>query len=227
MNLNITNEDCMELMARTPDGFYDLAIVDPPYGINIAKEKPRKSGRWDYGDGGQKQWDISRPDAAYFAELRRVSKAQIIWGGNYFADMLPASRCWLIWDKQNPVPNFADAELAYTSFDAVAGMFRYSFSANKNKIHINQKPIALYEWLLRNYAKPGQTILDTHMGSGSIAIACYNLGFDLTACELDTDHYTDAMKRLETHIQKHPRGEDLRVKDVLLNQTNVLSFFGE
>lgn len=189
--------DCMEYMSGLPDKAFDLAIVDPPYGINIAKEKPRDSGRWNYIP---KKWDSAVPDDRYFSELKRVSGHQIIWGGNYFS-CLGASRGYCIWDKDQPVDNFADSEYAWTSFDRVAKTFRYpvinqNFGSDK-KIHPTQKPVKLYEWLLTNYAKPGQRILDTHLGSGSSAIACNNLGFEMVGCELDADYYQAACKRVE------------------------------
>jgi site-specific DNA-methyltransferase (adenine-specific) len=251
MEINITNEDCMELLRRTPDGFYDLAIVDPPYGIKADRAFVRKTPAKDPRNGRPiltrpKKvgfWDNERPSAEYFNELRRVSKNQIIWGGNYFADLLPAKSCWVVWDKVNGGSDQADCELAWTSFNTAVRQIEYMWCIaqgksaengkmgqgnNKlweKKIHPTQKPAILYEWLLRNYAKPGQTILDTHMGSGSIAIAAYNMGFDLTACELDTDYYNAAMKRIEAHIQKHPRGQDLLPKRVTLNNQLPLEFF--
>ena len=197
MGIELLHMDCMEYMRTQPDKSFDLAIVDPPYGLSIAAEKPRKSGRWDYGDGGGKDWDNKKPDAEYFKELVRVSKNQIVWGGNYFTSSLPESRCWISWDKQNPVPNFADIELAWTSFDQVARCFRYSFAANKDKIHPTQKPVALYKWLLHNYAKPGQRILDTHLGSGSSAIAAHYFGVDFVGCELDKDYFEAAKARFD------------------------------
>lgn len=191
--------DCMDLMAGLPDKAFELAIVDPPYGINIAKEKPRKSGRWNYIP---KQWDNATPKQEYFDELSRVSKNQIIWGGNYFP--LPPSRCWIIWDKQQPVDNFADGEMAWTNFDEVVSFFRYSFSANKDKIHPTQKPVALYKWLLSKYAKPGDKILDTHGGSGSSAIACIDSGYQMTWIEKDEDYYDAAVNRVK-EFARQPR----------------------
>ncbi len=189
--LDLRLMDCMDLMRETPDGFYDLAVVDPPYGLNIAKEKPRVSGRWNYTP---KAWDSKIPDESYFEELRRVSKEQVIWGGNYFP--LPPSRCWLIWDKQQSVENFAAGEMAWTSFDQVVRFFRFSFAANLDKIHVTQKPIALYRWIFANYAKPGMRCLDTHLGSGSIAIAAHYAGVHLTACEIDPDYFAAACERI-------------------------------
>jgi len=206
--IEYTNEDCMVGMARYPDKYFDLAIVDPPYGLNIAKEKPRISGRWNYIP---KQWDSSVPDESYFTELVRVSKNQIIWGGNYFA--LPPSRCWVLWDKQQPVDNFADGEMAWTSFDAVLSIFRFSFCLNRDKIHPTPKPVALYKWLLTNYAKPGDKILDTHVGSASSLIACHDMGFDAVGFELDPDYYKASKQRLEDFMAQ-PRLEEACNKEL-------------
>jgi len=200
--INITNEDNMELMARYPDNYFDLAICDPPYGLGMAKEKPRKDGR--FANNIPKDWDNNIPDKKYFTELFRVSKNQIIWGGNYFG--LPPNQNFVFWYKQNPVENFSDGEYAWTSFKKPAKCFDFRYYGNLSgktsapkKIHISQKPIELYEWLLMNYAKENHKILDTHLGSGSIAIACHNLKFDLTACELDKNYYEESLKRLQQH----------------------------
>ena len=187
----ITNEDNMELMARYEDNYFDLAIVDPPYGIGISKNPIRQQHQ-------KKQWDNAIPNKDYFKELFRVSKNQIIWGGNYFD--LPPTQGFFIWDKKQP-HNFSLAmcELAWSSIQKPAKMWSLSVLKEKGKIHPTQKPIELYEWLLINNAKDGDKILDTHLGSGSIAIACHNLGYDLTACELDKDYYNAAIKRIEQH----------------------------
>lgn len=194
--IEITNEDNMVMMARYPDKYFDLAIVDPPYGIGEdgGKARTRNSKKTN---GLKKGWDNQRPSSAYFNELTRVSRNQIIWGGNYFADMLPSSRCWLYWQK-NMGGDLADGELAWTSFDQVLRQYTKR-SETFNRIHPTQKPVALYKWVLDKYAKPGDKILDTHLGSGSIAIACHDYGFDLTACELDPEYYEAAMKRLKQH----------------------------
>ena len=199
--INLHHTDCMEFMRGLPDKAYDLAIVDPPYGIGEDGGKCRKRGS-ERTNGEAKGWDNERPDAGYFAEVRRVSVDQIIWGGNYFADLLPASRCWLYWRKCMG-GDFADGELAWTSFDKVAKEFTLR-SETFGRIHPTQKPVALYRWLLQNYAKPGQRILDTHGGSMSIAIACDIEGFDLDLCELDRDYFEAGKKRLEAH-QAQPR----------------------
>ena len=207
--INITNEDNMELMARYEDNYFDLAIVDPPYGIGITKNKR-------LNNNSNNDWDNEIPNAEYFNKLKRVSKNQIIWGGNYFIEHLKNTRCFLNWDKLNHSDTYADCEMAWTSFDKNAKIFKYMWDGNRYgfpnaiqgvgkksiRTHPTQKPVKLYEWLLMNYAKKGDKILDTHLGSGSIAIACHNLGYDLTACELDKDYYEAAIKRIEQHKQQ-------------------------
>jgi len=196
--MTITNEDNMELMARYEDNHFDLAIVDPPYGIDITNSGWVKSNK---NIKTNNNWDNETPNKKYFEELKRVSKNQIIWGGNYFLDNLNNTRCFLIWDKQiGECTSFASSELAWTSFDkSTKTFYEHPAKYGKDKIHPTQKPIKLYEWTLINYAEEGDKILDTHLGSGSITIACHNLGFDLTACELDKDYYDAAMKRLKQH----------------------------
>jgi site-specific DNA-methyltransferase (adenine-specific) len=194
--INLYHIDCMEFMADKPDKYYDLAIVDPNYGIGEDGGKARTRGS-KKTNGIKKEWDNERPTAEYFKELKRVSKNQIIWGGNYFADLLPASRCWLYWQK-NMGGDFADGELAWTSFDQVLRQYTKR-SETFDRIHPTQKPVSLYEWILMNYAKPGEKILDTHGGSGSICIAAHNLGFDLDWCELDAEYFEEAKKRFEIH----------------------------
>ena len=190
--LEITNEDCMELMARYPDKHFDLAIVDPPYGIDI-----ETSGTY-FKQFKTKGWDSAIPEKTYFDELKRVSKNQIIWGGNYFLEHLGSSKCFLIWDKMiGEGMSFADGEMAWTSFKKPTRIKKLLSRSENGKIHPTQKPIQLYKWLLQNYANEGDKILDTHLGSGSIAIACHYMGFDLVACELDPDYYQAAMKRIK------------------------------
>jgi len=195
----------MQLMARYEDNHFDLAIVDPPYGIDVTKmtlgNGKKKINR------GTSDWDSKTPRKEYFNELRRVSKNQIIWGANYMTENLPPSMGWVYWDKGTGSNDFSDGELAYTSFDRALRAYKVSWvGANANngtpRIHPTEKPVKLYEWLLMNYAKEGDKILDTHLGSGSIAIACHNLKFDLTACELDKDYYEAALKRLKIHEQQ-------------------------
>jgi site-specific DNA-methyltransferase (adenine-specific) len=208
--IQITNEDNMELMARYPDNYFDLAIVDPPYGIGFSDYERGSSGikiKERYTKNGKKDWDKEIPSNKYFNELKRVSKNQIIWGGNYFPELwLKGCKGFLFWYKHQPVDNFAKGELAWTSFNKPAQCFDYMYYGNINrddvKLHPTQKPVALYKWLLEKYAKPNDKILDTHLGSGSIAIACHDYGFELTACELDEDYYNSAIKRIKNHVSQ-------------------------
>ena len=203
--INITNEDNIQLMGRYEDNHFDLAIVDPPYGLGDRLVKGGAKGSMgsmrNLADNKVTIWDEKIPNKEYFEQLLRVSKNQIIWGGNYFLDYLGATDGFVVWDKMNGTNPMADAELAWQNIKGTTRMFRWHhFSGERsNKIHPTQKPIALYKWLLKNYANEGDKILDTHLGSGSIAIACHDMGFDLTACELDTDYYNAAMKRLTDH----------------------------
>jgi site-specific DNA-methyltransferase (adenine-specific) len=196
-NIEITKEDNMLLMARYPDNYFELAIVDPPYGIGI-----ENSGTMFKKFGKTKGWDNQIPKKEYFTELVRVSKNQIIWGGNYFIENLRSTKCFISWDKMNGTNDMADFELAWTSFNSACRKFSmHHFSAGYGKkIHPTQKPEALYKWILDKYAKPGDKILDTHLGSGSIAIACHDYKFDLTACELDKEYYDAAVKRITNHV---------------------------
>ena len=187
----------MELMSRYDDNYFDLAIADPPYGINVNK---MTLGSGKYKNKG-KSWDNETPSIEYFNELFRVSKNQIIWGANYMIDKIKKpSMGWIYWDKMNGSSDFSDGELAYTSFERALRSFKYHLSKDRCKrFHPTQKPVQLYEWLLMVYAKEGDKILDTHLGSGSIALACHNLGYNLTACELDKEYYDAAIKRLKQH----------------------------
>jgi site-specific DNA-methyltransferase (adenine-specific) len=210
-NIQLFNMDCMEAMAKMPDKAFDLAIVDVPYGIDAASDV---RGNTQYGNAkaisksyGAKDWDKSKPTGDYFKELFRVSENQIIWGANHLGDM-PPSPCWVVWDKDNGDNGYADCELAWASFSSAVRKIKYTWHGmiqqhmGKNKeirIHPTQKPVSLYKWLLQNYAKQGNKILDTHLGSGSIAIACWDMGFDLTGYEIDTDYFNDAVARLERH----------------------------
>jgi len=191
------NLDCMEGMKDIPDKYFDLAIVDPPYGLNINNNVGRRKG--DRNSEYKKcDWDSCSPPAGYFDELIRVSKNQIIWGANHFIENIKFnSSCWIVWDKLfSEDVSFASFEMAYTSFQSVSKRFILSSSQQK-RIHPTQKPVALYEWLLNNYAKVGDKIIDTHVGSASSLIACYNLGFEYVGFELDKDYYDMACKRLE------------------------------
>ncbi len=200
----------MDAMAEMPDKAYNLAICDPPYGI---KQDVGFVGFVGFGGFGEPiarrqykgGWDNERPDKTYFDEVQRVSETLIIWGGNFFADLLPQGKHWLVWDKLNTMPTFGDCELAWTNVKRNSVKkyeLQYNGLLGKEKIpriHPTQKPVKLYEWLLKNYAKPGDKILDTHLGSGSIAIACYNMGYSLTGYEIDKDYYEAAITRLEEH----------------------------
>ena len=192
----IENCDNMELMARYPDNYFDLAIVDPPYGIN---RNGMNMGNSVFNKD-DKEWDKNTPNKEYFEELFRVSKNQIIWGGNYFE--LPTSQYFAIWDKGETMygRDFAECEYAWVRS---GGTRIYKKSPNQpERIHPTQKPVALYKWLLDKYAKEGDKILDTHLGSGSIAIACHDYGFDLTACELNKEYYDKAIQRIKNHVSQ-------------------------
>lgn len=212
----VFNRDCMAAMREMPDKAFDLAIVDPPYGIQMdargfnsrkPSERSRHTGvaQWTVND-----WDNEPMPIGYFVELRRVSRNCIIWGANHFIERIgnANSSAWLVWYKngQSQGPAAADCELAWTTFQTGVRYFRYDWSgfgyinAGEGKIHPTQKPVALYKWLLQNYAKPGQTILDTHLGSGSSRIAAYDLGFDFTGYELDTDYFNAQEERFQRHV---------------------------
>jgi len=197
--ISIYNCDCMELLKQTPDNYYSLALVDPPYGINANNHAGKEENGWNQYK--KSDWDNSIPSEQYFKELFRVSKNQIIWGGNYMTEYLKPSMGWIIWDKGQRDFSLADGEMAWTSFDRALRVFDFS-RAKLNKErgdHPTEKPVALYKWLLKNYAKEGDKILDTHLGSGSIAIACHDYKFDLVGCELDKDYYDAAVKRFNNH----------------------------
>ena len=200
--IDLRHVDCMEYLASCEDNAYELAIVDPPYGYATKETKVLNFRQKEQ----HRSWNLAPPNK-YFLELCRVSQNQIVWGGNYFPALWhKPCRGFIFWHKGNPVKNFADGELAWTSFDQNARQFDYRYfgchegkGIANPKFHPTQKPVKLYEWLLINYAKDGDRILDTHLGSGSIAIACHNLGFDLVGCELDEDYYKAACKRLAQH----------------------------
>ena len=187
--------DCMDFMAKFPDKFFDLAIVDPPYGMDFGKTQTGKG--WIVRKS--KDWDKTTPTKEYFIELSRVSKNQIIWGGNYMAEHLPPSRGWVFWDKGQRKFSLADGELAWTSFDRALRVFDFPRprANQEDKIHPTQKPVALYVWLLQNYAKPGDKILDTHMGSQSSRIAAWKMGFDYWGCEIDQEYFDQGCARFE------------------------------
>jgi site-specific DNA-methyltransferase (adenine-specific) len=200
--IEITNEDNMELMARYPDNYFDLAIVDPPYGININMNQGRRKGQ--ISKHSKKNWDNLPPEKLYWEELKRVSKNQIIWGANNFK-WIPPHNGYIVWDKDiSGDVDFSKAELAYNSIKNTISIVKIraqtGIEVYSNKIHPTQKPVALYKWLLDKYAKQGDKILDTHLGSGSIAIACHDYGFELTACELDLEYYEKAVERINNHV---------------------------
>lgn len=233
--IELLNMDCMEYMRGLPDKAFDLAIVDPPYGIDAAEVfsgEKRKSGNGAAMKSAfeKKSWDVSIPDQTYFAELFRVSKNQIVWGANYMNQHFPPSMGWIVWDKDNGTTKFSDCELAYSSFEQALRRFKYTWNGMiqgdmKNKearIHPTQKPVKLYEWLLTNYAKQGDRILDTHLGSGSSAIAAHNLGFDFVGTELDRDYYEAAIKRFNAHAAQQSLFEDVPATNLSNRQEALL-----
>jgi len=196
--IELLHMDCMEYMATLEDNAFDLAIVDPPYGIDWCKQVENVNTGKNWVQYDRKDWDSSAPNGDYFFEIYRVSKNQIIWGANYFEGMHP-SPCWVIWDKMQEFSG-ATFEMAWTSFKSPAKAFRMARCqayVGISKIHPTQKPVKLYEWLLKNYAKEGDRILDTHLGSGSSAIAAHYAGFDFVGCELDEDYYRAACDRFD------------------------------
>ena len=203
--IQLHNNDCLEAIKQIDDNHFDLAIVDPPYGIGANKMTLGNGKRKVYR--GQNDWDANPPSKEYFNELFRVSKNQIVWGANHFIEQFSKnSSCWLFWDKGTGANDFADGELAWTSFNgAMRKIFISWVGANakeKNeidRIHPTQKPVKLYEWILDKYANEGDKILDTHLGSGSIALACHNRGFDLTGFEIDKEYFDNAVERLRVH----------------------------
>ena len=224
-NVKLYCRDNMEFMKQVPDNYYNLAIVDPPYGIGVAK-----IGQWggggEFGKGkynpqsaksvkpknyGAKKWDVNIPDKKYFNELLRISKNQIIWGGNYFIEYLHNTPCFIIWDKVNGESNFADCELAWTSFATAVrkivfkwnGMLQQDMKEKEKRIHITQKPVGLYKWILQKYAEPGDKIFDSHGGSFSSACACLDMGFDFDGCEIDREYFDNAVERLKNNVQEY------------------------
>ena len=208
--INIYNKDCLEAIKSMKDNQFDLAIVDPPYGIGEDGKKNHSRGKLAKATKyTPKNWDSLAPKKEYFIQLKRISNNVIIWGANHFIENIPNanSSSWIVWDKENGKNDFADCELAYTSFKSAVRKYKFKWNGMlqgdmKNKeqrFHPTQKPVKLYEWLLMNYAKEGDKILDTHLGSGSIAIACHNLGYDLEGYELDKEYYDNALKRIKNH----------------------------
>jgi len=207
---NIYNEDCMAAMRKIPDKYFQLAICDPPYGLGIdgQKERIHKNPKHNRKYHKRKGWDTSPPPPEYFKELERISVNQIIWGGNYFVQMLGrGTKGWIVWDKGQHGLSMSDCELAYSSFNKptrVVVINRAELQRDGTTFHPTQKPVKLYEWILSNYAEPGDKIIDTHAGSGSCLIACYRLGFEFIGFEIDSEYYIKAKERLErerTHLR--------------------------
>ena len=186
--------------------YFDLAIVDPPYGIGIDGQKKsiNKNPKHNRKEHTQKNWDNAIPTEEYFNELKRVSKNQIIWGANYFTEYLKPTKAWIFWYKGQRDLTMSDGEMAWTSFETVTRQFELNRASliAQNTFHPTEKPYKLYKWLLDKYAKPTDKILDTHLGSGSIAIACHDYGFQLTACELDAEYYEKAVERIKNHTNQ-------------------------
>ena len=203
MSIELLNMDCMEYMATLPDKAFDLAIVDPPYGIGASRPNGAQArAAIGYSSDTEKRWDSQPPNKEYFNELLRVSVNQIVWGANYFTAHLPPTMGWICWYKTASLKDrmHSEIEVAFSSFQKAARQFECApFIVDCKRIHPTQTPVKLYEWLLTNYAKPCQCILDTHLGSGSSAIAAHNLGFDFVGMELDEDYYAAACKRFEQH----------------------------
>jgi site-specific DNA-methyltransferase (adenine-specific) len=200
--ITLLNCDCMEYMATVPDKYFDLAIVDPPYGIGANKMTLGNGKRKIYR--GEADWDNAIPTREYWQQLFRVSKNQIVWGGNYMTEFLNPTGAWIFWDKGTGDNDFADGELAWTSFDGALRKYSKSWvGANAKdgieRVHPTQKPISLYKWILNRYATPDMRIIDTHLGSGSSAIAAHDFGCDFVGCEIDKEYYDAAVKRFNTH----------------------------
>lgn len=200
-DINLFNCDCMDLMKEIPDNYFQLAICDPPYGIGVNTNMGRRKGdkKSDYHKFHGE--DKSIPDFLYFTELKRISKNQIIWGGQFMTEYLNPSPCWLLWNKGfSEDVTFSQVEMAWTSFSTTTKKFDFNAAANNNRIHPTQKPVQLYKWLLKNYAKPEFKIIDTHLGSGSSAIAAYDFGIkEFVGCEIDKEYYEAALKRFNIH----------------------------
>lgn len=202
----VFNEDCIQVMKRYPDKFFDLAVVDPPYGNNLSGGRSEKNGwnnkiDWDKCNKG---WNLAIPTPEYFAELQRVSKNQIVWGGNYFANMLPNSECWLIWDKGQRDFSLADGEMAWTSFDKAMRIhtLHRAVANQEDKMHPTQKPVKLYDWIFSKFASEGNLILDTHLGSGSSRIAAHKAGLSFVGCEIDKDYFDAQEKRFKEFVSQ-------------------------
>ena len=231
MKNNVFLINCMDFMKDKPDNYYDLAIVDVNYGIKQDGRNNHTRGKLAISKDYRKnsRYDDKPPEKIYFNELIKISKNQIIFGANHFISRIPYdSSCWIVWDKMNGKTDFADCELAYTSFKTAVRIFKFmwqgmlqGYSGNKNKnekrIHPNQKPVILYKWLLTNYAKPGQKIFDSHVGSGSIRIACHDMGFDFEGCEIDADYWQAQEERYKNHVAQGELFEKKEYQDLIYN----------
>lgn len=237
--LELTNEDNMKLMARYPDGYFEISIIDPPYGIGESSNDNSSRSKLSVSKNyGCKNWDDDAPNIEFFSELIRVSKNQIIFGANHFIESIPNSNssCWVVWNKENGNNDFADCELAYTSFKTAVrkidfrwhGMLQGNMKNKETRIHPTQKPVALYTWLLQNYAKEGDKILDTHLGSASIAIAVDSVnkieGMNLTlvACELDSEYFNTSIDRVKNQTKWQPL-----FKNNIKTEVNQLDIFSK
>lgn len=232
--------DCMDFMRDKPDKAYDLAIVDPPYGIGAGDYK-RAGTQHGHSKAICKKYhnyNDKCPDKIYFDTILKISNKQIIWGANHFINKIPyASSCWIVWDKDNGQGSgYADCELAWTSFNTAVRRIRYRWSGmlqekmglNKEyRLHPNQKPVALYKWLLTNYAKPGQTIFDSHVGSGSIRIACHDLGFDFEGCEKDKDYWEAQEKRYQDHIAQQELFPKEEIQAAIFKENDLEGYTNE
>ena len=228
------NANCMDYLRQMPDKCVDLAITDPPYGEGVSKggymNKPRSNDVLAKNkDYHLSLWSMARPTEEYFRELQRVSKNQIIWGGNYFADLLPPSQCWIVWDKDNGENDFADCELAWTSFNRAVRQFTFKWQGmlqgdmknKESRCHPSQKPVALYKWLIENFAAEGDTILDTHVGSASSLIACRETGHKYIGFEIDETYYKLAKERLDRATAQ------VNIFDLLQPKAEQITMFGE
>jgi len=195
----VTHEDNMVMMARYPDKFFDLALLDPEFGIGSPKNTKKH-----YSEYSKNKWNSNIPNEDYFKEVFRVSKNQIIWGGNYYTEYLPPTKSWIVWDKliSGDANGFADGEMAWTSFNYPLKIYKNRIQNQRGSIHPTQKPVSLYEWTLINFLNDGKSVIDTNMGSQSSRIACYNLGFDYYGVEINKLHFQNGCKRFEEHISQ-------------------------
>jgi site-specific DNA-methyltransferase (adenine-specific) len=230
MTSEVFNTDCLEYMRTLPDKAFQLAIADPPYGIgedgksNHSRGLLAKPSQWT-----PKEWDKQAMPTEFFDELRRISRHQIVWGANHFISRMPFdASCWIVWDKENGTTDFADCELAWTSFNTAVRLFRFMWNGmlqgdmkhKEERIHPTQKPVALYAWLLKNYAKPGDRIFDPMMGSQSSRIAAYKMGFDYVGCELDKEYFDKGCER----FNRECKGEIVTKDGNIVKQMSLFDF---